>query len=253
MKIGLQLIIFLSALLVACGSAPDPPAQAGAETVLWAKRMIATGHQRVAADELEKLVLNFPDTDWADEAQYLLGTAHMKMREYILAENAFRMLLSSYPGSEYVDDAEFGIALSLSELAPDYRLDQSDTQSAIRAFERFIEDYPSSDLIPAARTELLECRERLARKLLRAARHYLKRHRVKSARIYLEEIRERYPQTQSALQARFYEAECDERAGELRDAAIGLADLLQDLDDDDPLSEKAEAKLSDIRETLEEG
>ena len=213
--------------------------------------MLSKGQYRVAADELEKLVLNFPDKEWSDEAQFLLGTAHMEMEEYILAENAFRILLASYPSSNYVDDAEFGIALSLAERAPNYRLDQTATESAIRALERFIEDYPSSELIPAARSELTDCKERFARKLLRAARHYLKRRRVKSARIYLEEIIERYPDSRSALQARLYLAECEERIGELQEAALGLADLLQDLKDDDPLAEEVAAKLSDIREKIE--
>jgi len=253
MKTGSHCILALILLFTACGSAPDPPKQAGEETVLWAKRMLNKGQYRVASEELEKLVLNFPDQEWADEAQFLLGTAHMEMEEYILAENAFRMLLASYPGSEYVDDAEFSIALSLSEQAPNYRLDQTATESAIRALERFIEDYPSSDLIPAARIELEECRDRLARKLLRAARHYLKRRRTKSARIYLEEIQERYPNSRSALQARLYLAECDERSGELQEAALGLADLLQDLDENDPLTEEVSAKLSEIRGKIEQG
>ncbi len=190
-------------ILAACASSPDPPSIEGKETVAWARSMLDRGKNNVAADELEKLVLNFPDKDFSDEAQFLLGKAHIAMKEYILAENAFRMLLNSYPGSRYRDDAEFGIAICYVRQAPKYQLDQTATLSGVRTLEMFIEDHPGSALISDALGELRECKDRLARKILDAGKFYLKRGRANSARVYFDRVREEHPDTRSALVARF--------------------------------------------------
>ncbi len=236
--------------LVSCGSTPQPPAGDGAETVEWARSIMTSGHYRAAADELDKLVLNFPDREFSGEAQYLLGEAHMAMKEFILAESAFRMLLNSYPGSPYRDDAELGIAICFARQASRYQLDQTATGSAVRALERFMEDNPRSPLLPTARAELYDCRERLALKLLDTARHYFKRKRYDSARLYLDEVRATYPSTKSAIEARFLEAKCEEKQGELERAAVEYAELLDALDENDPLSEEVAKSLREIRKKL---
>lgn len=249
MRVVLRLLVLLL-WLGACASSPDPPQIQGSETVAWAQAVMARGHHRAAAVELEKLVLNYPDRDFSDEAQYLLGQAHMEMREYILAENAFRMLLSSYPGSSFREQAELGIALCYTRQAPKHQLDQSATHSAVRAFERFLEDHPGSPYVPVALEELRKCRERLAEKLLEAGVFYLGRGRVKSAKIYLEQVRDEYPDTRMAVESRYYLAKCIEKEGDHQRAALGYSTLLSELDDDDPLRSELSESLSKVRKKL---
>jgi len=238
-------------ILTACASSPDPPSTDGEETVAWARSMLDRGKNSAAVDELEKLVLNYPDKDFSDEAQFLLGKAHMAMKEYILAENAFRMLLSSYPGSRYREEAELGIALCYVRQAPKYQLDQTATLSGVRSLEMFIEDHPGSALIPDALSELRECKDRLARKILDAGRFYLKRGRLNSARVYFDQVREEYPDTRSALMSRFFAAKCYEKEGDSAKAALGYSTLLGEIGDDDQLREELVESLSSVREELD--
>jgi outer membrane assembly lipoprotein YfiO len=243
-------VLVLLLWLGACGSSPDPPQLQGPETVAWAQSVMARGHNKAAAAELEKLVLNYPDREFSDEAQYLLGQAHMEMREYILAENAFRLLLSSYPGSSFREQAELGIALCYAKQAPQYQLDQSATHSAVRAFERFIEDHPGSPYLSVALEELRRCRERQAEKLLKAGIFYLRRGRVESAKIYLDQVRDEYPDTRMAVESRYYVAKCIEKEGDNHRAALGYSTLLSELDDDDPLRGELAESLSKVRKKL---
>ena len=223
----------------------------GPETIDWARAVMRQGHHKAAARELEKLVLNYPDREFSDEAQFLLGQAHTALKEYILAENAFRLLLSSYPGSAFRVEAELGIALCYVRQAPKHQLDQSATKSAVRALERFVEDHPGSPLIPTALAELRNCRERLALKLLDAGVFYLGRGRIASAKIYLEEVRDDYPDTRSSLEARYHLARCMEKEGDYARAALGYSTLLSELEDEDPLREKLADSLASVRKKLE--
>jgi outer membrane assembly lipoprotein YfiO len=234
-----------------CSSAPDPPVSGGAETVAWAKALIAKGQYRPVVDQLERLVLNFPDREFSDEAQFLLGEAHMGLKEYILAESAFRMLIDGYPGSSYRDDAELAIAICYVRQTPNHHLDQSGTVSAERALQQFIEDHSNSPLVPQAMEELREVRERLALKLLDSARFYFKRGKVDAARIYLSQIEERFPGTRTALEARYVRGQCDEKEGDLQGAVREFTALLDELPAVDPLRDEILEHLSGVRSELE--
>jgi len=219
--------------------------------VAWAKALLAKGHYRPVVDQLERLVLNFPDREFSDEAQFLLGEAHRGLDEYILAESAYRMLIEGYPGSSYRDDAELAIAVCYSRQATNHRLDQSGTLSAERALQQFIEDYPSSPLVPSAMEELRSVRERLALKLLDSARFYYRRGKVKAARIYLDQIEERYPSSRTALEARYLQGRCDEKEGDLQGAIRKFTALLDELPTVDPLRDEILEHLSGVRRELE--
>ncbi|MBN1426128.1 outer membrane protein assembly factor BamD [Candidatus Fermentibacteria bacterium] len=235
------------ALIAGCASAPKPPSKDGAEIVAWAKAMLAREHYRAVVNELERLVLNFPDQPFSDEAQFLLGEAHMGLNEYILAENAYRLLIDSYPGSQYRDDAELAIAMCYSRQTTNHRLDQSSTVLAERALVQFIEDHPGTPLIPHALQELRLVRERLARKLLEAARFYLRRGRIDSARVYLDQIEQRYPDSTAALEARYLRGRCHEKEGNLHEAAQEYVSLLDDLPQSDSLRTEVVRRLADVR------
>jgi outer membrane assembly lipoprotein YfiO len=212
---------------------------------------MATGHYRPAAEELERLVLNFPDQGFSDQAQFLLGEAHMGLGEYLVAESAFRMLIDSYPASQFRDDAELAIALCYARQSVNHRLDQSSTVAAERALEQFVEDHPNGLLVPRAQQELRHVRERLSLKLLDSARFYLKRGRTEAARVYADQIMERYPSSHAALEARFLRGRCAEKDGNAQEAAIEYAALLEDLPAADPLRNEALERLSEIRSKLD--
>lgn len=235
------------ALAGGCASAPKPPSTAGTDVVAWAKAMLARDQFRAVVSELERLVLNFPDQPFSDEAQFLLAEAHMGLEEYILAESAYRLLVDSYPGSPYRDDAELAMAMCYARQTTNHHLDQSATLSAERALVQFIEDHPGNPLLPRARDELRTVRERLARKLLDAARFYLRRGRIDSARVYLAQIEQRYPDSATALEARYLRGRCHEKKGDLREAAQEYVSLLDDLPQSDSLRDEVLRRLADVR------
>ncbi|MCD6508683.1 tetratricopeptide repeat protein [Candidatus Poribacteria bacterium] len=74
-----------------------------------------------AIQQYERIVKEYPDSEYADEAQYLVGLCYYSIeprtKENLLkAIEAFQKLIDNYPNSNNVADAYFGIAQSRKEL-----------------------------------------------------------------------------------------------------------------------------------------
>jgi TolA-binding protein len=59
----------------------------------------------------QQLINDFPDSQYADDAQYYIGYINeKKLGYYIQALLEYQELISNYPDSSYADDAQLGIA-----------------------------------------------------------------------------------------------------------------------------------------------
>ena len=74
------------------------------------------------------------------------GYHHLSTRNGQDALLAFENLLSDYPESSLVDDAQYGIGLTC--------LDDGDFEKAIEAFRTLVQDNPKSDLVPSVYLKL---------------------------------------------------------------------------------------------------
>ena len=117
-----------------------------------------------------------------------------------------------------MDDAQFKIALSNFKLSPKYSLDQENTNKAIKEFQRFIDDYSTSELVPEANKYMKLCREKLGKKYYRNAESYRKLTWYKSAIIYYDFVLDNYYDTVFAEKALSGKAECYENLDEIENA-----------------------------------
>ena len=95
-----------------------------------------------------------PDDAARGECQYLVGDAHLRLKQYPEATEAFRAALAR--PSEFSDDAQYGLGWSA--------LGQEDRVAALAAFRGLIERHPKSSFVDAARLEQA--------RLLYQAKHY---------------------------------------------------------------------------------
>lgn len=103
-----------------------------------------------AVTAFRKMLEQWPDGRYADNAQYWIGEGFYVQRQYEAALKQFNTLLQEYPGSSKVPDAMLKIGFSLYEL--------KQTDQARSTLQRIVDEFPDSAAATLAkpRLELIE-------------------------------------------------------------------------------------------------
>jgi outer membrane protein assembly factor BamD len=171
------------------------------------------------------LLSDFPGSHYVDDAQYGLGQAYLCSEDYVEAVFEFERLLNEYPVSPFVDGARYQIGMCYYQQSRSIHHDQDETEKAIAEFERFVEDYPNSDLSADATNRIRDLRRKLAEKQLMIAENYLKWGDFPSTVVYVKELLLRYPDSGVGDRGRFLMGRAQHRMGSLDDALATLEDL----------------------------
>lgn len=99
-----------------------------------------------AAEQFAAFVKQYPNSEYADNAQYWLGESYYVTRNYDIALEAFQALLNNYPDSPKVADALLKIGYT------HYELKQWDQARA--ALEQVQQQYPDTTLARLAGSRL---------------------------------------------------------------------------------------------------
>ena len=99
-----------------------------------------------SAEQFSTFVMQYPNSDYADNAQYWLGESYYVTRNYDIALEAFQKLLSNYPDSPKVPDGLLKIGYT------HYELKQWDQARA--ALVQVQEQYPDTTLARLAGSRL---------------------------------------------------------------------------------------------------
>lgn len=192
---SLSVAILLAALAAtACGAHGPPEGLASTDIYRWSVDRFEEGDYGSARSGFEDFLLREPLHPKTDSAQYLLGEASFRSDRYLEAAEAFERLAVNRPGSDLADDAQLGVCRAYWELSPDLPLDQSYTREARDACSRLLQYYSPSPLEEEARELMGKARAKLAAKQYRIARWYYDHEAYESANIYLEEVLENYPE-----------------------------------------------------------
>ncbi len=204
--LSLGLVILL--LVNSCGRQKLKATATAEERLAYAEKLFNNHDYLDARTEFKIVVLNYPGSPTSARAQLGLADCHFKLKEYIIAAEEYKKLVQVYPNSEFVDDAQFKIALSNFELSPKYSLDQEYTNKALEEFQKFLDDYSSSKLVPEANKYMKLCREKLGKKYYSNAESYRKLGWNKAAIIYYDFVLDNYYDTEFAGLSLFGKAEC---------------------------------------------
>lgn len=192
-----------------------------------AVKKIEDGKFTQAQNLLQRIVLSSPGLSYIDSVQYYFAMSYYGNADYHLAIAEFRRLITSFPRSELVDDAQFMVGKSYFDAAPkNVGLDQTDTEAAIREFKAFVQDYPGSDRLAEGQLMLSRAIERMVEKQFRAARQYFKMGNHASSRIYFEDLITEYPESGYTAEALYHLARIDEKEGKYTDARDKLNNLV---------------------------
>jgi outer membrane protein assembly factor BamD len=151
-----------------------------------------------AIEDFGLIKLRYSGTKVIDKSIYYLGMSYYARKEYVLAAYEFEYLLKNYPGSELALKARYQLAMCYYGLSPAYSLDQTYTKYAIQEFRNFIDLYPKDQLATESETKIVELKNKLALKELKAAEQYMILGNYKSAIIYYDALLDDYFETDYA-------------------------------------------------------
>lgn len=161
---------------------------------------------------LEDLVPILAGNIEAEKARFYLAYCYFKQGQYVMSAEKFNQFHDTYNRSEFAEEALYMSAYSQYMDSPIITLDQGNTDTAIDAFQEFINRYPSSKYAQQAGGMILELRAKLEEKAYNLGRLYQKlvgyRYEYsKAAVISYENFRKDFPDSKLQEQTAFHKIE----------------------------------------------
>lgn len=138
----------------------------------YAKQCYAQGKYSRAVPLLQEVVTMKKGSAEGEECLYMLAMAEFGMKDYETASEYFKKYFSSYPKGRYAENAKYYVGESLFQNAPEPRLDQSTTMTAIAAFQEYLDIFPDAHLKSQATSRLYALQDLLVEKEYKSARLY---------------------------------------------------------------------------------
>jgi tol-pal system protein YbgF len=113
-----------------------------------AYRDLAMRNYQLARQSFEKYLTTFPKSDYADNAQYWLGETYYAQSDYESALYQFKKVLTDYPKGDKNPSALLKIGYCLSKL--------DDARGAQRYLNMVVQEFPTSEEAKLAQAKLAE-------------------------------------------------------------------------------------------------
>ncbi len=225
---NLVALFLLAALLSGCGSStPGIQKLPGDETdFAQAKKVYEDGDYLRTVELLTAYVDAHPGSNRLDEALLMLGLSHEQTGSNLLAVDDFNRLVRDFPQSPFREEAEYERANSHFQESLGPALDPENTETALDLMKAYLLRYPQGAYREKAEATVDQCLEKLALKAYLNAQTYLRLKQDQAALIYLEKAIETKPEFRQAGNALADAARAHLRSGEKDKARDAWARLL---------------------------
>jgi len=241
-----RLVVVTLVACLGCGGTLKEGRREGTADFPAAKAAYDRGDYLDAIPDFKAYVEQFPGTDKTDDALYYLGVSYIREKDYALASAQFDRLLRDFPTSPLSPDALIELARCDDLQSHPAPLDQTETLRALTRYNQFVEQYPEHPRVAEARARIRVLRDRLAEKLLRSGRLYVKLRRFIAAELYLKRVLREYPESKWAPEATLLLADVLGRQGK-RSEAVELLKKHVPASSDKELKRKADERLRGLQ------
>lgn len=152
-------------------------------------------------DIFRTVIKNAPYGKYSAPSQYKIGLYLSEKELYQEARDEFEKVVNDYPSSEWVKAAKYQIAMVDSKRSTKAAYDQEITKAAVEEFKDFAKTYPDAELSKQAQEHIGSLREKEAENNFLVAKFYEKQKDYDSAEIYYKAILSHYQDTSWAGQA----------------------------------------------------
>ena len=112
---------------------------------------------------------------------YLTAECYYHKEDYIIASSYYKRFVTRYPLSKNAEDALYKSALCYYIISPKTSLDQSDTYTAIKEFQSFVDVFPNSPRVPEINARIDTLRWKLEDKEFNVCKLYFKMEEYQAA------------------------------------------------------------------------
>ena len=154
-----------------------------------------------AVDMFKAVIKNAPYGSLAAPSRYKIGLYLLENSLYQEARDEFEKVMNDYPESEWAKAAKYQIAVSDSKRSAEAPYDQKITQAAVKEFKEFAEHYPDAELSSQAKDQIQGLRDKEAESNFHIAQFYEKNKRYDSAKIYYQLIVDEFQNSRWTAQA----------------------------------------------------
>jgi outer membrane protein assembly factor BamD len=166
-------LLFVALIVVSCGEYHQVLNKGTIEEQYkLATEMYETENFSKAIQLFEKITPGYRGKPQMERIQYMISTAYYNTKQYSLASYYYERFANNYPKSTKSEEAAFYSAHSYYLDSPVVTLDQSATNEALSAMQKFMDKYPESDRIEEANTCIQELRFKLETKAFKTAQQY---------------------------------------------------------------------------------
>ena len=180
----------------------------------------------IAIRDYQKLLEEYPFSDYSEEAQLKIGQAQYLNKQYAEAIASFQDFQRMHPTNPNLGLTEYYTALAYMDQAGTKDRDQRAAENAEAHFQSVLARYPDSPFSAEARQKLKECREMLADHEFAIAKFYLIWTDPLGAEARLRRLLENYPDTDVAAEGLAHFARYFRKRGDLARSALAYASLV---------------------------
>jgi outer membrane protein assembly factor BamD len=195
----------------------------------------------IAIADFQKLLEEYPFSDFSEEAQLRLGQAQYENKQYAEAIASFQDFQRMHPTNPNLALTEYYTALSYMDQMGEEDRDQRAARNAAAHFRTVIERYPDNPLAVEARKKLKICREELAGHEYSIAKFYLIWTNPVGAEARLRRLLENYPDTDTAADALMRFGNYFRKRGDLTRSALAYASVVSQYPQSPHLADAKEA------------
>jgi len=191
-------IILLIALIVlaACGKHQKLIKSTDNEAKYAAAMDYYAENDYYRALQLFQQMINFyQGTEKAEKMHFYYAYCYYHQKDNVLASYYFKKFVNDYPRSEYAEEAMFMNAYCYFLDSPVSSLDQTNTYTAIKELQLFIDLFPNSSRVEEATKLIEKLRDKLQKKDIDIANLYLKMRLYEAANYSYNNVLKDYPDT----------------------------------------------------------
>lgn len=205
MRLTGSFLLIISILFVSCQSGFEKIRQSNdPERILAESLKYYEKEEYLRAQTLMELILNqYRGTRQGEELFFKYAYTHYQLGSYQLAATYFTNFAITYTYSPFLEEAEFMAAYSNYKQSPSYRLDQAPSESAIDAFQDFVDKHPESERVAECNRLIDELRAKLEEKAFAQGDLYFNLGQYQAAITSFEHLLVEYPDSDKAEDVRW--------------------------------------------------
>ena len=205
-------------------------------------------------EKLEEILSTCAGSGYMEQAQFLIAESHFNLEQWIEARGEYGSFIVNFPGSPFAETAEFRKAVSSYNMEYKIDRDESNTTTAMKDFERYLANHPSTPLRDSVNYYYNNLVDRVAEKEFQTGRLYLRMEKPQAAVIYFKEFLETYPKAKRRPEALFLISDAYTDLDQFEPARQYLAIAQNESPDNQDVQKrvkKAEDKIAKAEETYE--